>query len=1041
MHDRIQSVHLCHESASHAQALLMIPTYNETENIQLLIEAITKVGFDIDLFFIDDGSPDGTSEKIVAHAHTTQRNVYLMRRTGKFGLSTAYTDAMTWALKHLQEHRIFIQMDADLSHDPKTIPLLAQYASAYGVTVGSRYVQGGAIPDWSLRRYMLSCFGNIYTRMVLRLFFPSYRIKDSTSGFVAWRRDIAERVFSRSITSEGYAYQIATKVIAYELGFPAIEIPIIFRDRKRGMSKMSYAIIKEALHVPWQLGLKRIKRDRKSFQESNKKRILICVETVDAEDRAYGFFVAWLQELERQGVRALIICLRKGAYPMFKQHRIIQLPERFPFKSLRRAWALWRISWNSRHEYDAVFVRQAPIFMVVGGLLWRLLKKRTVLWYAHYTGNRLLRPAAFISNMVVTSVPEACRISSKQVVPIGQAIDTERFKISTERSFDGFQTIVLGRVSHIKRVANIVRTFSNSKLARKGELFIVGPPLDSDETKAVTTEIAGKRNVHWRKEGIAHKALPEFLSDFDFMINFYQGSLDKAILEAMACGVIPIIATDAAESLLPHDLHWLIARDEAGFHKVSARIVELKPSEREMIAMRLRSIVVQEHSLVRQVRCLVDILFSPNEKKFSPTPTMKDHNMLARFQSSVHKVLVSSQRYFKTDMVYLVKGMSWLTSSKIIGSLTAVGLAIMYANFLSKEEYGLYKYILATVGILRITSLPGMDVSLTRSIIRGYEGTLNKIIKVKIKFSILGTIIGLCISGYYFYSKNPTLGLGFFVASLFFPVIDSLIYDSYLEAKKLFKEASIVSSLNQIFVFFAIGITLIAWRNVLALIFVYFFSLSLLKIIFFKYIFRKYTLNQNEDKEAVALGKHFSVMGVLGLVASQIDKIFMWHFIGPAELAIYSFATVPITQSQSLLKSVFVLAFPKIAEQNTELLKKTLPVKALKFSFILMVPVTLYIFAAPWLFQTIFPQYIDSVRYSQLFSLTLLLFPFRVFSYPLLVEAKKKSLYFQQTIIPLIQIILLFILLPIYGIYGAITALLLSSSIGSLILYYQLKIM
>jgi dolichol-phosphate mannosyltransferase len=251
---RIQKTETLYDERPPADILVVIPTYNEKENIQPLFEALRSLHVCPDILIVDDGSPDGTVEAVRVCAQSWPGRVSIMSRCGKFGLGIAYLDAYRWLLAALPEYPIIIQMDADFSHDPHMLSLLAAQAQAYGIAVGSRYVEGGATPDWSRWRLWLSRLGNIYARLVLRIFFPAYLLKDSTSGFIAWRRDVLARVMDQTIMGDGYAYQTSVKVAAFRLGYPAIEVPIVFRDRRLGVSKLSRHIIMEAILIPWKLG-------------------------------------------------------------------------------------------------------------------------------------------------------------------------------------------------------------------------------------------------------------------------------------------------------------------------------------------------------------------------------------------------------------------------------------------------------------------------------------------------------------------------------------------------------------------------------------------------------------------------------------------------------------------------------------------------------------------------------------------------------------------------------------------------------------------
>lgn len=237
-----------------ASVIVIIPTYNERENIIRLLPALAALESGVDILIADDGSPDGTAEAVSEIAPTLPGRTFLMRRAGKFGLGVCYLDAFDWVRAHMPEYRVIVQMDADFSHDPSMISLLAEQARAYGVSVGSRYVEGGSTPDWNRHRIFLSKGGNIYARTVLRLFRPGYPVRDNTSGFIAWRTDVLDDVLKEQIPGDGYAFLTSLKFLAFLKGHPAIEVPIAFRDRRLGVSKLDRNIILEAVAMPWRLG-------------------------------------------------------------------------------------------------------------------------------------------------------------------------------------------------------------------------------------------------------------------------------------------------------------------------------------------------------------------------------------------------------------------------------------------------------------------------------------------------------------------------------------------------------------------------------------------------------------------------------------------------------------------------------------------------------------------------------------------------------------------------------------------------------------------
>lgn len=257
---RVEGVDRCDGGFGHenAEILVIIPTYNEKGNVARMLSKIASLhmGGSFDALIVDDGSTDGTRESVREYAKSANHGVYLMSRKGKFGLGNAYVDAYRWMFAHMRAYQTIVHMDADFSHDPNMIPLLISQSRAYGAAVGSRYVGGGCTPDWSWSRVLISVLGNFYMRVVLKIFFPSYPIKDSTAGFIAWKREVLADVLQYDIPGDGYSFLTAEKLIAFRMGFPAIEVPIVFRDRRLGISKITKGIIFEALMMPWRLAIK-----------------------------------------------------------------------------------------------------------------------------------------------------------------------------------------------------------------------------------------------------------------------------------------------------------------------------------------------------------------------------------------------------------------------------------------------------------------------------------------------------------------------------------------------------------------------------------------------------------------------------------------------------------------------------------------------------------------------------------------------------------------------------------------------------------------
>lgn len=225
--------------------LIIIPTYNEHENIVLLIPEIKKIVPDADILVVDDSSPDGTGKAVEAAA-AAYHGVHLLTRPKKEGLGRAYISGFEWALQ--REYQAVFEMDADFSHSPNYLPHFLTAIKKHDLVIGSRYKSGVNVVNWPMSRLLLSYYSNQLARIVTGI-----PVRDSTGGFKCFRRSLLEKLPLNKISSSGYSFQIEINHFAWKNGFSITEIPIIFTDRKFGTSKMSSQIIREALFLLWRL--------------------------------------------------------------------------------------------------------------------------------------------------------------------------------------------------------------------------------------------------------------------------------------------------------------------------------------------------------------------------------------------------------------------------------------------------------------------------------------------------------------------------------------------------------------------------------------------------------------------------------------------------------------------------------------------------------------------------------------------------------------------------------------------------------------------
>ncbi|TSA19530.1 polyprenol monophosphomannose synthase [bacterium] len=230
------------------RCLVIIPTFNEADNLPRLLPIILSLGSHFNILIVDDNSPDGTA-KLVKEMQKTEQRIHLIERPGKMGLGTAYVAGFKFALANGFDY--IFEMDADFSHDPAELPRLLAKAEEFDLVIGSRYIEGVNVVNWPMKRLLLSYFANIYTRVITGM-----PVRDATGGFKCFRRKVLESIDLDAIHSNGYSFQIEMSFKSWRKGFRVCEIPIVFVDRRIGVSKMSKKIVYEAVWMVWRLKLR-----------------------------------------------------------------------------------------------------------------------------------------------------------------------------------------------------------------------------------------------------------------------------------------------------------------------------------------------------------------------------------------------------------------------------------------------------------------------------------------------------------------------------------------------------------------------------------------------------------------------------------------------------------------------------------------------------------------------------------------------------------------------------------------------------------------
>jgi O-antigen/teichoic acid export membrane protein len=398
------------------------------------------------------------------------------------------------------------------------------------------------------------------------------------------------------------------------------------------------------------------------------------------------------------------------------------------------------------------------------------------------------------------------------------------------------------------------------------------------------------------------------------------------------------------------------------------------------------------------------------------------------------------EKYTRTDMVYLATGGFWTTASRVISAVFTFLLAIAFANILPEETFGHYRYVLTLATVAASFSLTGLNLAIIKDVARGAQGLLKIGFKTQLKWSI-GTFIATLIMGVYYFTKgNAELMISSLIMGISLPIISSArLYSSFWEGKKDYKKNGIFDLVTTVIYSFFLFITVWFTAYVPAIIFVYYVTQVICAYTFYRWSLKFDSGVADLSHKTLNFGKHLSFLNVLSTIAGQLDKILVFHYLGAAQLATYALSQIPVSLLRSFLKSIAQIAFPKYSEKSLDTIRKSIYWKMLIFTAPIVLIVLLYSILAPFIFKTFFPKYLDAVLYSQVAILSLLFFQKKLIAYTALAHASNKILYSMSIYASLFKIVLLLVLLPLYGIWGAIFSDLIIHAIGLISSLWILK--
>ena len=410
------------------------------------------------------------------------------------------------------------------------------------------------------------------------------------------------------------------------------------------------------------------------------------------------------------------------------------------------------------------------------------------------------------------------------------------------------------------------------------------------------------------------------------------------------------------------------------------------------------------------------------------------------WKQKINDFLRVGGEYFKTDMVYLVRGGFWLTLGQVITAISSFLLSIAFANLVPKAVYGTFRYITSVASTLNAFSLTGIGTALVRSVARGYGGTLRHGFLLSIRWSALLVFLSFTGAVYYYLRGNIALAVSLLFIGSFSPFLNASHLATYFaNGKKDFKRLSIYNVVKGVLPTMTIAGTLFATENVVVIVLAYFISNSVAAILTYWDALRFYQPNEEKDPELLPYSKKLSVLGILSTVAAHIDKILIFTFLGAPELAIYSVAVAFPEQIKAALRNLNFLMIPKFSERDTSDRKLNLGGKIWKLGAVLIAIIVFYVFFSPFLFKIFFPAYKDAIFYSQVFSISILtalsMAPMSV----LVAHRREKELFSINVIGSVVQIVLLFIFINLWGIMGVVVSKIITAYISTIMSFQFVK--
>ena len=393
-------------------------------------------------------------------------------------------------------------------------------------------------------------------------------------------------------------------------------------------------------------------------------------------------------------------------------------------------------------------------------------------------------------------------------------------------------------------------------------------------------------------------------------------------------------------------------------------------------------------------------------------------------------------RLLGLDIVYFVRGAFWLSFGLALTFLAGILLSSLFSKILSKEIFGQYSFLVAALGLVSVTALPGLPAVVSQAASERRDGVLKDAILLALRWSLLGTAVLLLMS-LYFTRENPPLALALAFSALAFPISSAFgLYGPYLAGKKKFRDVAIFTTVSQYASLVATAIALFWFPSLVMIALFSVWSTAIVNLLLTIWVFR-FRENNKRDLKLLSFGKHLSFSQILPTASEYLDRFLIPALLGFSNLAIYSIAILIPTQIHYFLKTFISLSQPKIAQMSNREIKRNLLFKSLQLELSIIVVVLAYIILAPFIFEILYPSYKnESMVLSQVFALSLLYFPTNMLSLAKIKARATSIIYKSNSSIAIVSVLLLLVMVPIWGLWGAILAKVLGKILQGIIQVY-----